>query len=368
MKTESDNRIVMTLDAGGTNFVFSAIQGNQEIVKPITLPSNAHDLDLCLATLTDGFQQVRNELSQKPVAISFAFPGPADYPNGIIGDLGNLPSFRGGVALGPMLQEQFDLPVFINNDGDLFAYGEAIAGFLPFVNELLETNGSPKRFKNLIGITLGTGFGAGVVRDGELLIGDNSGAGEVWLMRNKLYPVMNAEESISIRAIQRVYAKEAGIDVDESLTPKDIFDISKGNKPGDKKAASEAFSQMGEVLGDALSHLVTLIDGVIVIGGGVAGAHSLIFPSMLEEMRGSYKNFKGEVFNRLVQQIFNLEEEHDVREFVKGASKEITVPGSNKSIMYDPMARTCVGVSKLGASKAISIGAYAFALNALDKQ
>ena len=41
-------------------------------------------------------------LPRPPVAISFAFPGPADYPAGIIGDLANLPAFRGGVALGPM--------------------------------------------------------------------------------------------------------------------------------------------------------------------------------------------------------------------------------------------------------------------------
>lgn len=37
----NDNRIVMTLDAGGTNLVFSAIRGGREIVTPITLPSCA---------------------------------------------------------------------------------------------------------------------------------------------------------------------------------------------------------------------------------------------------------------------------------------------------------------------------------------
>lgn len=36
----NDKRVVMTLDAGGTNFVFSAMQANKEIVEPITLPSN----------------------------------------------------------------------------------------------------------------------------------------------------------------------------------------------------------------------------------------------------------------------------------------------------------------------------------------
>lgn len=64
---------------------------------------------------------------KRPAAISFAFPGPADYPNGIIGGwLPNFPSFRDGVALGPFLQEKFGVPVFINNDGDLFAYALAL--------------------------------------------------------------------------------------------------------------------------------------------------------------------------------------------------------------------------------------------------
>ena len=80
-----DNRVVITLDAGGTNLVFGAMQANKFIVEPITMPSNADDLDKCLATMVEGFQAVIDKLEAKPVAISFAFPGPADYPNGIIG-------------------------------------------------------------------------------------------------------------------------------------------------------------------------------------------------------------------------------------------------------------------------------------------
>ena len=78
-----DKRIVVTLDAGGTHFRFNAIQGNKSIVQTIELPSDAHNLDKCLGNLTAGFEQVINALSEKPVAISFAFPGPADYPTGI---------------------------------------------------------------------------------------------------------------------------------------------------------------------------------------------------------------------------------------------------------------------------------------------
>ena len=187
----NDRRVVMTLDAGGTNFVFSAMQGNVTVVESFVLPSNANDLDRSLATLVDGFRRVKAESPAPPCAISFAFPAPADYFNGIIVGPRNLPAYR-DVALGPMLEDRFGLPAFINNDGDLFTYGEAAAGLLPYVNGLLAVAGSPKRYRNLFGVTLGTGLGGGIVRDGELLTGDNSVAGEIWLLRHKVEKDRNA--------------------------------------------------------------------------------------------------------------------------------------------------------------------------------
>ena len=153
----NDSRIVMTLDAGGTNFVFSAMRANRPVVASFALPSNADNLERSLANIVEGFGSVREQLAAPPVAISFAFPAPADYFNGIIVGPGNLPAYR-DVPLGPMLEDHFGLPTFINNDGDLFAYGEATAGFLPYVNGLLEKAGSPKRYRNLLGVTLGTGL------------------------------------------------------------------------------------------------------------------------------------------------------------------------------------------------------------------
>ena len=140
----SDNRVVMTLDAGGTNFRFSAMQRGAAVTETITTPSYGKDLARCLSNITDSFERVKSRCPSLPVAISFAFPGPANYPSGIIGDLGNLPGFRGGVALGPMLEDQFKIPIFINNDADMFVYGEAVAGLLPHINQLLERTGNPK--------------------------------------------------------------------------------------------------------------------------------------------------------------------------------------------------------------------------------
>jgi glucokinase len=366
MNYVEDQRVVLTLDAGGTNFVFSAIRANDEIVEPITLPSQANNLDKCLANILDGFSQVMSKVAEKPVAISFAFPGPADYPNGIIGDLANLPGFRGGVALGAMLEERFGIPVFINNDGDLFVYGEAISGYLPRVNLLLSMAGSPKIYKNLFGVTLGTGFGAGIVRNGELFIGDNAAAAEIWDVRNKKYPNEPAEESVSIRGVRREYANFAGVQFEETPSPKQIYEIATGQRPGDAGAARAAFQAMGEAMGDALANTITLIDGPVVIGGGLAGAHTLFMPTLIGEMNSTLQNLKGDKVNRMELKAFNLEDAAEREAFLKGDVREIAVPGSGRKLLYDPLKRIPVGLSVLGTSKAVSVGAYAFALHALD--
>lgn len=356
----------MTLDAGGTNLVFSAIRGNEQILDEIVLPTYANDLDKCLSTLVEGFKQVKDRLQVAPVAVSFAFPGPADYPNGIIGDLPNLPAFRGGIALGPMLADKFGLPVFINNDGDLYAYGEAIAGFLPYINGLLEKAGSPKRYRNLLGLTLGTGFGAGIARDGNVFLGDNSVAGEIWLLRNKLNPKTNIEEHVSIRALRRFYAHGAGIPEPEAPSPKEMFEIATGQAGGNKHAAIQAFREMAEAAGDAISNAVTLIDGLVVIGGGLSGASELFLPFIVEEMNGFYDKPDGSKLRRLIANVYNLEDDSELQKFLRGSTKEITVPGSSKKVKYDPEMRIGVGISKIGTSRAISIGAYAFALRSID--
>jgi len=361
-----DPRIVMTLDAGGTGLKFSAIRASQPIAGSLTLPTEADNLERCLGNIVEGFRRIKNQLPESPVAISFAFPGPADYPAGIVSNIGNLPAFRGGVALGPMLADHFRIPVFINNDGDLFVYGEAIAGFLPYVNGLLESAGSPKRYGNLFGITLGTGLGGGIVRNGELFIGDNSAGGEVWLLRDKIDSSVNAEEGASIRAVRRVYASQCGISVDQAPEPRVIYEIGMGSVEGNRAAAIEAFRRMGEVAGDVIAQALTLVDGLAVIGGGIAGAHPLFLPSLVAAMNDTYGGTKG--MRRLIPRAFNLEDAAERETFLRGEATELTVPGSTRKVRYDPLQRTAVGLSRLGTSEAVAIGAYAFALKRLEDE
>jgi len=361
-----DNRIVITLDAGGTNLVFGAMRGCEYITQPVTYPSNAHDLDLCLDTMVKGFREVMDSLEERPVAISFAFPGPADYPNGIIGGyLPNFPSFRDGVALGPFLQNELGLPVFINNDGDLFAYGEALCGALPEVNRRLAEAGSSRRYKNMLGYTFGTGFGVGMVINGHLNRGDNSCV-ETFCLPHKTKEGVIVEEGVSVRAIKRVYA-EASDDFSHSYEPKDICEIADGKREGNVEAARKAFAEFGETAGHAMAIAVQLVDGLIVIGGGITAARHHILPSLLEVLRSDYATLGGDKVKRVQMEVYNLDNPEEFEAFARGNKRSLTVRGTNLSVEYDSMKRIGVTFSKLGASRAISAGAYAFALSELDK-
>lgn len=364
---KTDSRIVLTLDAGGTNMVFGAMRGGEFIVDTITLPSNAQNLDLCLETMVVGFKSIIEKLQEKPVAISFAFPGPADYPNGIIGGfLPNFPSFRDGVALGPFLEDKFGIPVFINNDGDLYAYGEALGGLLPEINDRLEAAGSSKRYKNLIGYTFGTGLGIGTVINGELNRGDNSCVETFCLPHKKMHDII-VEDGAAIRAVKRVYGELSG-QPDHKFEPKDIYDIAEGKIEGDVDAAKKAFAEMGEIAGDAMAIAVTIIDGLIVIGGGITAASKYIKPALLETLRGKIKTLKGDELNRVQMKVYDLDDEAEFAAFAQGEQRKLKVYGTDKEVVYDPQKRVGVAISKLGASRAISIGAYTFALNQIDNK
>lgn len=360
----NDSRTVMTLDAGGTNFVFTAIQGNQEIVNPVVLPSHSGNLYVCLETIVEGFNMIEKMLDDRPVAISFAFPGPADYENGIIGDLPNFPAFRGGVALGPYLNEKFGLPVFINNDGNLFAYGEAIAGALPEINGKLKKAGSSKQYKNLLGITMGTGFGGGVVINNILLTGDNGCGGDVWCSVNKYNNGLIAEEGVSIRAVKRVYHELSGDDTE--LTPKEIYDIAEGELSGDRNAAIGAFEELGRVAGFTVAESLNIVDGIVVIGGGISKAYKYILPAMVDEMSGTRGMISGNIFPRLQMKVYNLMSDADRKEFLQDESVLVPIPGSDKEVSYNIEKKTGVVVSSIGTSRAVALGAYAYALRMLN--
>lgn len=359
--------IVFTLDAGGTNFVFSTVIDGKISGTKIHKPSNGDNLELCLETIIQGFKELSQSSNLNPDAISFAFPGPADFKRGIIADLHNLPAFRGGVALAPMLENIFNVPVFINNDGDLYTYGEAKAGTLIYINNLLQQFGSNKRYQNICGFTLGTGFGAGIFNHGHLLRGDNMCAAEIWITSNRVNPDFNSEEGISIRAVKHFYAKFANIDVISAPEPKVIYDIANDDSNPNSVAAKNSFFILGRFLGDAIANMITLTDGIIVIGGGIAGAKEFIIPGIKSELNRDFKKINGRFNQRLTHKVYCLNIDDELSDFLKDDKKIIKVPFSDNYVEYFPIPKSGYMFSNFDTSEMISIGAYFFAIQQLEK-
>lgn len=363
---DNEKRVVLTLDTEGDHFVFSALRGGCQVGESVCLPSEGHDLDKSLANIKAGFRTLIDTTGLVPSAISFPFPGPADYPKGVIYNKTSLPAYRDGVALGDFLQDEFCVPVFVNNDGDLFVYGEAIAGFLPKVNRMLEEAGLEKRYKKLFGVTIGRGLGGGLVSNNRLFVGDNSNALEVWLTCIRPHTNCFAEEGASTRAVQRAYGRHAGLGDNVSLSGKQIEQIARGALEGNQQAAREAYADMGRVLGGVCATAATLFDSLIVIGGGLSRGHDLFMDAVLDEMNGTIKTCDGCEIPRLAQKAYNLEDAAQRKEFVRGQEKTIKVYGSDREVVSDPLKRIGIGLTTLGTRQAVAIGAYAYAINTLD--
>ncbi|MCU0785367.1 MAG: ROK family protein, partial [Verrucomicrobia bacterium] len=140
-----------------------------------------------------------------------------------------------------------------------------------------------------------------------------------------------------------------------------------GKAPGNAEAAHEAFRCLGRVVGDAMGNALTLIDGLAVVGGGVSGAWPLFLPALVEELNSPYTGPKGNQYRRVASPVFNLEDAAQREVFLKGDTREVTVPGGCRKVKYDALQRLGVGMSRLGTSEAVAIGGYAYALRNLRK-
>ena len=356
-----ESPVILVLDAGGTNLVFSAAQNGHVIGKPVILPAKSENLNEFLQKLIAGFKAVADQSEKSPAAISFCFPGPADYENGIIGDLENLPFFRGGVPLKAMLESAFNVPVYINNDGDLFALGEALGGLQAEINFASE-----KKYRNLLGVTLGTGFGGGIVTNGRLFLGDNSAAAEINRMSNYFNRMQSVEETLSIRGIKNLFAKKTSKNIIDVPEPFEIYQIAMGEKMGEKDAAIEAWEDFAHVLADAIANAVTLVDGNVVIGGGLSGAYPLFLDKTVDLLNGHFKKDTGETVDRMEIKAYNWHNKEDREEFLKYSPKKITVPFSDETVEWESEKKIAIGISTLGTSQAVALGAYHFAMNRID--
>jgi hypothetical protein len=120
--------------------------------------------------------------------------------------------------------------------------------------------------------------------------------------------------------------------------------------------------------GDVIIPAVSITDGLVVLGGSMTGASKYINPPILKAMRSKISTMDGKELGRILMKVYDLDNEAERAEFIKGEQQKMKIYGSEIEVDFDPQKRIGLAVSKLGAGKAIAIGAYAFALDQLDRR
>ena len=86
-------------------------------------------------------------------------------------------------------------------------------------------------------------------------------------------------------------------------------------------------------------------------------------PALLEEMRAKIGTMSGDELNRVQMSVYNLDDKAEFQKFAKGSSRKIKVYGSDEEVVYDPEKRIGVTISDIGASNAVALGAYLYAID-----
>jgi glucokinase len=257
--------IVVGVDLGGTN-IRAGLVVNSAIVKtgkncvPIGI-GNGHEVT---DTLIQTIEQV---ITPETKGIGIGVPGLVDRQRGILYFIQNIPAWK-TVHLNSILEKKFNVPVFLNNDSNCFAVGERLFG-------------QGRSSDNFVGITMGTGLGAGIINNGKLLNDANCGSGE---FGNIPYLDSIYEDYCSGKFFRTFYQSSG-----EELAQKAFQ-----NDP----VALKAYSELGKHIGNAIKTVMFAVDPeMVILGGAIAKSGILFEKAMWEEINkfpfsNSMQNFR----------------------------------------------------------------------------
>src|SRR3989338_5272547 len=151
---------IIGIDIGGTKTAIGVVE-NDNIVKYNKIATNGSArLDAVLNNLTNLIDSV---FEKNIYGIGIGFPAPVEC--GKINECVNIPAYK-EIDLEDILKKIYSVPVFVENDANCFALGEKYYG-------------KAKGYNNIVGVTLGTGLGVGVLINNKLFSGNSGSAGEL---------------------------------------------------------------------------------------------------------------------------------------------------------------------------------------------
>lgn len=291
-----NERIAIGLDLGGTYIKAGILTEKGKSLGQWKEPTNAASgpeavlgrlLSITHEILeSDELKEARDESGDQLVGIGIGSPGIVDARSGVILlATDNLPGWT-GTKIGPMFEDEFNVSVFVDNDANAYVYGEYLFGA-----------GRGKDLQSMIGLTLGTGVGGGVILDGRIFHGGHGCAGELghivvsnhkdaptcsMPIRGCLEGFVSAKAIVEYAGSRRENFPNSLIFADERMTPRMIHDAALRSD----ELALEIVDRMAYYLGRGLASLVSCFDPeLIVIGGGVAGMGKLLFERVEKVMR-----------------------------------------------------------------------------------
>jgi glucokinase len=247
-----DNTYNIGIDLGGTNIRGGLVNENtlQGILsRRINSQESVEEVLEELFSLTD--QLINNSVT----SIGIGVPGLVDVEQGIVFDVINIPSWK-EVPLQKWMQDRYHLPVIINNDANCFALGEFYFG-------------KGKGCNSMVGLTIGTGLGSGLIINKKLYSGKNCGAGEFGMADylDKCY-----EYYASGQYFTNVYKTDGEVVFKKAVEGND--------------QAIKMYEEMGTHLGNAIKTITYALDvELIILGGSVRHAFPYFSKTMWQQLK-----------------------------------------------------------------------------------
>jgi len=242
------------IDLGGTNLRVGVVDG-KSVVEGVTVPSIPKDCSLD-SSIDYLVEVIRPLCSSEITGIGIGVPSVVDANKGIVYDVTNIPQWT-EVPLKAILTKHFSSQqICVNNDSNCFALGE-------------HRFGKGRGVSNLVGITLGTGVGSGIIVDGKLYGGVNTGAGEIGCIS---YLGKTLEEYCA----SKFFTDGLGI------SAKEAADAAFAGDPRMKDAWNEFGCHMAQLLSIAV---YAYDPEMVVFGGGLTKAEPLFRESMKEALK-----------------------------------------------------------------------------------
>ncbi len=240
----------ITLDLGGTNIRAARVEnGKCNQIVSVECPADKPEDEVI-----DRLAQLIGQLiTPETDGIGIGVPSVVDPEEGIVYNVVNIPSWK-EVHLKEKLEDRFKVDVKVNNDCNCFVLGE-------------QRFGAAKGCENVVGITLGTGVGAGVIIGGRLYSGVLCGAGEIGSL-----PYLDADYETYCSSQWFKRHSTTGLHM--------AREAEKGNPE-----AIKLWSDFGYHLGQLIKVILwAYAPQAIVIGGGLSASYALFEPAMTEAL------------------------------------------------------------------------------------